>query len=85
MNRASHIVAHAENRRLLAAGYSRRSQVKLVNGSLPHPAQALLARLLPQHFMKHEQACVRMHGVPRRPAFPGPLSQKTKGRMQQCL
>ena len=52
MNRASHVAAHAENRRLLAAGYSRRSQVKLVNGSLPHPAQALLARLLPQPMLE---------------------------------
>jgi hypothetical protein len=65
MNRASHVAAHAENRRLLAAGYSCRSQVKLVDGlTLPHPAQALLACLLPQRLMKREQACVRLYGMP---------------------
>ncbi len=36
----------AGNGRLLATGYSCRSQVKIVDGvALPHPAQALLACL----------------------------------------
>ena len=46
MSWATHVAAHAESRRLLATGYSCRSQTKLVDGlALPHPAQALLACL----------------------------------------
>jgi Fe-S oxidoreductase len=46
MSWATHVAAHAESRRLLATGYSCRSQTKLVDGlTLPHPAQALLACL----------------------------------------
>jgi FAD/FMN-containing dehydrogenase/Fe-S oxidoreductase len=46
MSWATHVAAHVESRRLLATGYSCRSQTKLVDGlTLPHPAQALLACL----------------------------------------
>jgi Fe-S oxidoreductase len=46
MSWATHVAAHVESRRLLATGYSCRSQTKLVDGlALPHPAQALLACL----------------------------------------
>ncbi|HEY1858311.1 D-2-hydroxyglutarate dehydrogenase YdiJ [Acidocella sp.] len=43
---AGHVAAHAEQKRLLATGYSCRSQVKLMDGlALSHPVQALLACL----------------------------------------
>jgi Fe-S oxidoreductase len=46
MSWAAHVAASAQSGRLLATGYSCRSQVKIVDGrALPHPAQALLACL----------------------------------------
>lgn len=49
MSWARHVAAHATGGRLLATGYSCRSQAKLIDGRrLSHPAQALLASLRPQ-------------------------------------
>ena len=49
MSWAAHVAAYAASDRLLATGYSCRSQAKLVSGHrLPHPAQALLACLRQQ-------------------------------------
>ncbi|WP_342731225.1 FAD-binding and (Fe-S)-binding domain-containing protein [Bradyrhizobium sp. B117] len=46
MSWARHVAESAQGGRLLATGYSCRSQVKIIDGqSLLHPAQALLARL----------------------------------------
>lgn len=46
MSWAAHVAASAQSGRLLATGYSCRSQVKIVDGrALPHPAQALLTCL----------------------------------------
>ncbi|NEU94721.1 D-2-hydroxyglutarate dehydrogenase YdiJ [Bradyrhizobium uaiense] len=46
MSWAAHVATSAQSGRLLATGYSCRSQVKIVDGrTLPHPAQALLACL----------------------------------------
>ena len=46
MSWGTQVAKWAENGRLLATGYSCRSQVKIIDGQvLPHPAQALLACL----------------------------------------
>jgi hypothetical protein len=46
MSWGPHVAEWAQGGRLLATGYSCRSQVKIVDGQvLPHPAQALLAGL----------------------------------------
>jgi Fe-S oxidoreductase len=46
---ASHVAEHAGNKRLLATGYSCRSQAKLMDGlALCHPVQALLSCLRSQ-------------------------------------
>jgi hypothetical protein len=56
------------------------------------PARYSLFLALPWSGSEHgcqekelKQACAKVFGGSHRPVFPGPLSQKTKGRMQQCL
>ena len=47
-------VAEEQAGRLLATGYSCRSQAKRLDGvALPHPAQALLRALRPRHERSH--------------------------------